>query len=175
MALIDLLAPVVETTAIRFATEEVEILLAHKVLSSVDGVSRYDCISRGSEHRVGLVRHQRERAVPRTEMVIDQFRRNCIEAADVDVPEAIVAVAIADCRNRVRTGKAHNDSSERRAGRSYYAPADRRRGCRGCNCFANSPIREAGGASQGRRMRAGVNAAAQERDGCPARNTYDFV
>ena len=108
MALIDLIAPVVKTTDFGFTAKKVEILLPHKVLGCVDGVTDNRHIRSCSEYSISFVSHQREGSVRRTEVIVSQFRRNRVEATTLDIAEPIVAVIVRNRRRGASAGKSHD-------------------------------------------------------------------
>ena len=88
-------------------------MLPHEVICCVYRVTAYHCITRRRKHRIGHVRQQREGAVLRTEVIVNQRRRHGVEVIRVDVVEAVVAVGVGNYFRRPGSAQIQGYTSQR--------------------------------------------------------------
>ena len=87
--------PTVEAGRVRFAAEEVEILLAHKEFSRIDRVCVI-AVGRRRERRFRVHAQRAEAAIRGIERVVRARRRDGVEAVRLDAVEAVVPLRVGD-------------------------------------------------------------------------------
>ena len=95
-ACLDVIDPEIQSCFIRFAIQEVQVLLADKVFGPVQRIQRFS-IRRGIEPRIGMQPKLTEASLRRTEDKVRARRRDGIEAIRIDVIEMVITLDVGNC------------------------------------------------------------------------------
>src|SRR6185295_7747546 len=93
-----LVSPEIKTALVRLAIQEVQVVLADKIVSGVNHVATRNMV-RG-EACVSLISNQREGTLRRTKLIVQARWRHGVELVNLDVVEPVKATGIADCLAR---------------------------------------------------------------------------
>src|SRR5947209_6988574 len=131
-AAIEFVGPIFKAGLIRFAAEEVEILLLHEVFIRVDRVCRRCRIGAGNECCISLVSYHGEGTISRTKLEIRERWSDGVEILRINI-ETVVASAVCDGRCGAMSRQADGNACQRTStaianDSAYCCRGGRRRG-----------------------------------------------